>query len=250
MFDLTVVMVVGGAFLIAGAVKGVIGLGLPTVSLGLLTVALDLHTAMALLVVPSFVTNLWQSMVGGNAKAILRRLWPFLLPATLTVWLGVVALTRFNPSLLAALLGLQLILYSSVSLGGVKLAIPSRHERWAGSLIGSANGVLTGMTGSSVVPGVMFLQAIGLPRDVLIQAMGILFTGSTFALAAALQQANFFTVDHAVLSSAAVLPAIAGMVGGRWIRRGLSEQRFRTVFFVALLILGAYIIANALRRLG
>jgi uncharacterized protein len=248
-FDLTTVLVVGGAFLLAGAVKGVIGLGLPTVSLGLLTVAFDLQTAMVLLIVPSFVTNLWQSVVGGNAKAILHRLWPFLLMATVTVWIGVLALTRVNPSLLTALLGAQLVTYSLMSLGGVKLTVPVRYEGWAGSLIGTANGVLTGMTGSSVVPGVMFLQAIGLPRDVLIQAMGILFAASTLALGAALQQANFLTVDHGILSSAAVLPAIAGMLCGQWIRKGLSEQRFRTVFFVALLVLGVYLIANAVRML-
>jgi uncharacterized membrane protein YfcA len=249
LFDSTTVVVVSGAFFIAGAVKGVIGLGLPMVSLGLLTVALDLQTAMALLVVPSFVTNLWQSVVGGNAKVILSRLWPFLVTATVTVWIGVAALTRLNPSLLAALLGAQLVTYSLVSLRGIRLTIPNRHEGWAGLLIGSANGVLTGMTGSSVVPGVMFLQAIGLPRDVLIQAMGMLFAASTLALAAALQQANFLTVDHGILSSGAVLPAIAGMIGGRWIRKGLTEQRFRTVFFIALLMLGFYIITNAIRML-
>lgn len=249
LFDLTTVIVVSGAFLIAGAVKGVIGLGLPTVSLGLLTAALDLQTAMALLVVPSFVTNLWQSVAGGNAKLILRRLWPFLVMATATVWIGVAALARLNPSLLTALLGAQLVTYSLASLGGIRLAIPIRHEGWTGLLVGSANGVLTGMTGSSVVPGVMFLQAIGLPRDLLIQSMGILFAASTLALAAALQQANFLTVEHGILSSAAVLPAIAGMIGGRWIRKGLTEQRFRTVFFVALLVLGAYLIANAIRML-
>ena len=249
MFESTTLIVVGGAFLFAGAVKGVIGLGLPTVSLGLLAVALDLQTAMALLLVPSFVTNLWQSVVGGNAKLILHRLWPFLLTATVTVWIGVAALTRLNPSLLTALLGAQLVVYSLASLGGMKLAIPIRHEGWAGSLVGSANGVLTGMTGSSVVPGVMFLQAIGLPRDVLIQAMGILFTASTLALAAALQRANVLTVDHAILSGAAVLPAIAGMIAGRSIRKGLTEQRFRTVFFIGLLLLGAYLIANAIRML-
>jgi uncharacterized membrane protein YfcA len=169
--------------------------------------------------------------------------------ATVTVWIGVAALTRLNPSLLAALLGAQLVIYSLVSLRGIRLTIPIRHEGWAGPLIGSANGVLTGMTGSSVVPGVMFLQAIGLPRDVLIQAMGMLFAASTLALAAALQQANFLTVDHGILSSGAVLPAIAGMIGGRWIRKGLTEQRFRTVFFIALLMLGVYIIANAIRML-
>lgn len=246
---MTTVLVVSGAFFLAGTVKGVIGLGLPPVSLGLLTVALDLQTAMALLLVPAFVTNFWQSVVGGNAKVILYRLWPFLLMATVTVWIGVAALTRLNPSLPTALLGALLVTYSLVSLGGIRLTIPTRHEGWAGSLIGSANGVLTGMTGSSVVPGVMFLQAIGLPRDVLVQAMGMLFAASALALAAALQQANFLTVDHGVLSSAAVLPAIAGMIAGRWIRNGIAEQRFRTVFFITLLVLGTYIIANAVRML-
>jgi uncharacterized membrane protein YfcA len=249
LFDLTTVLVVTGAFLIAGVVKGVIGLGLPMVSLGLMTVALDLQTAMALLVVPSFVANLWQSVVGGNTKTIVHRLWPFLATATVTVWIGVAALARLDTSLLTALLGAQLVTYSLASLHGIRLTIPPRHERWSGPLVGSVNGVLTGMTGSSVVPGVMFLQAIGLPRDVLIQAMGILFAASTLALAAALRQANLLTADHAVLSSAAVLPAIAGMIAGRWVRKGLSEQRFRTVFFIALLALGAYLIANAIRIL-
>jgi uncharacterized membrane protein YfcA len=250
LFDLTTVIAVVGTFFIAGAVKGVIGLGLPTVSLALLTVALDLQTAMALLLVPSFVTNLWQSFVGGNAKVILHRLWPFLVMATVTVWIGVSALTRLNPLLLTALLGVLLVTYSMVNLGGIRVTIPTRYEVWAGPLIGSANGVLTGMTGSFVVPGVMFLQAIGLPRDVLIQAMGMLFTASTLALAVALQRADFLTVDHGVLSATAVLPAVVGMIGGQRIRKSLSEQRFRAVFFVALLVLGAYIIVNALRKLG
>jgi uncharacterized membrane protein YfcA len=244
---LATLLVVFAAFLIAGAVKGVIGLGLPTVSLALLTVGLDLPRAMALLLVPSFITNLWQSVVGGNAKLILRRLWPFFVMATVTVWIGVAALMRLNPSLLTALLGALLVTYSVVNLGGIRLTIPIRSETWVGPLIGSANGVLTGMTGSFVVPGVMFLQAIGLSKDVLIQAMGMLFAASTLALAAAMQQANLLTIKHSVLSVAAVLPAIVGMIAGQSLRQSLSEERFRTVFFIALLMLGAYIIANALR---
>lgn len=246
MFDAATFAAVTGAFVLAGTVKGVIGLGLPTVSLALLTVAFDLPSAMALLLVPSFVTNLWQSLVGGNARTILLRLWPFLVMATVTVWIGAAALTRVDLALLTALLGMLLVAYSSVNLFGLRLTIPTRHEAWAGALIGSANGVLTGMTGSFVVPGVMYLQAIGLSRDLLIQAMGMLFTVSTVALAAALRQADFLTVEHGLLSFAAVLPAIAGMVFGQRIRRNLSEQVFRKVFFIALLVLGLYIIANAL----
>ena len=245
MFDAATIFAIVGTFLIAGTVKGVIGLGLPTLSVALLTVAIDLSSAMALLLVPSFVTNLWQAMVGGNGRVILIRLWPFFLMATVTVWLGATALTRVDLSLLSALLGGLLVVYSTVNLGGLRFTIAPRHEVWVGPLVGSANGILTGMTGSFVVPGVMFLQAIGLSRDVLIQAMGILFTVSTLALAFALQGNELLTTEHGTLSLAALLPAIVGMAVGQRIRQSLSEQLFRRIFFVSLLALGAYIIISA-----
>ncbi|UCG11961.1 MAG: sulfite exporter TauE/SafE family protein [Deltaproteobacteria bacterium] len=245
MLDAATVFAIVGTFLIAGTCKGVIGLGLPTVSLALLTVAIDLPSAMALLLVPSFVTNLWQAMLGGNGRVILIRLWPFLLTATVTVWIGATALTRVDLSLLSALLGALLVAYSTVNLGGLRFSIETRHEVWVGPLAGSANGILAGMTGSFVVPGVMFLQAIGLSRDALIQAMGMLFTVSTLALAFGLQQNDFLTVEHGTLSLLALLPAIVGMVFGQRIRQSLSEQLFRKVFFISLLALGAYIITSA-----
>lgn len=247
MFEPFTILAIAGIFALAGAVKGVIGLGLPTVSLALLTTLLDLPLAMVLLLVPSFVTNFWQAGTGGNAKVILLRLWPFLVMATGTVWLGATALTRVDLDLLSALLGGLLVVYSAVSLAGLRFTIAVRQEAWAGPLLGAANGILTGMTGSFVVPGVLFLQAIGLSRDMLIQAMGMLFTVSTLALALALQGNNFLTMELGAVSAAALLPAIGGMMFGQKIRQKLSEQLFRRVFFVSLLLLGAYIIISALQ---
>ena len=245
MFDALTILAIAGTFLVAGTIKGVIGLGLPTVSLALLTVAIDLPHAMALLLVPSFITNLWQAVVGGGGKAILLRLWPFLLMATATVWLGAAALTRVDLSLLSALLGVLLVAYSTVNLAGLRFTITTRQEVWIGPLVGSVNGVLTGMTGSFVVPGVLFLQAIGLSRDMLIQAMGMLFTASTLALAVALQGNGLLTTELGTLSASALIPAIIGMILGQRIRQSLSEQLFRRVFFISLFMLGAFIIANA-----
>ncbi|MDP6566411.1 MAG: sulfite exporter TauE/SafE family protein [Alphaproteobacteria bacterium] len=246
MLDVATMLIIAGTFLLAGTVKGVIGLGLPTVSLAVLTVAINLPHAMALLLVPSFVTNLWQAVVGGNGRAILRRLWPFLLMATVTVWLGATALTRVDLSLLSALLGLLLVVYATASLAGLHFAVSGRQEVWIGPVVGTVNGVLTGMTGSFVVPGVLYLQAIGLPRDMLIQAMGVLFTVSTLALGVALQGNNLLTAELGLVSVAAIVPALIGMVFGQKIRHRLSEGAFRRVFFVVLLLLGAYIVASAL----
>ena len=250
MIDSQTLIIVAMTFLLAGTVKGVIGLGLPSVSLGILTAAIDLPTAMALLLVPSFVTNFWQGAVGGKAREILARTWPFLLTASITIPLGALALSRLNLISLSALLGILLVLYSSFSLAGIRLSLAPRQETWSGPLFGAANGILTGMTGSFVVPGVMYLQAIGLPRDTLVQAMGILFTLSTLMLGIALGRSSLLTAELGWVSLMAVVPAIAGMVLGQQLRKLLSEQAFRRVFFLSLLVLGAYIVATAVSRLG
>ena len=50
--------------LVAGTVKGVVGLGLPTITLALLTATLGLKDAMAILLIPSIVTNVFQMEIG------------------------------------------------------------------------------------------------------------------------------------------------------------------------------------------
>ena len=246
MSDPASLLLIGLVFLLAGVVKGVIGLGLPTVSLGLLTATLGLPTAMALLLLPSFVTNVWQALIGGHAMVVLGRIWPFLLMATATVWIGALALSRLDGALLSALLGALLAIYAAIGLAGIRLRIEAGREGWAGPLLGAVNGVLTGMTGSFVVPGVMFLQAIGLPRDQLVQAMGMLFTLSTVALAVALQGQDMLPRQLALVSAAAVVPALIGMVVGQRIRGRMPETAFRRAFLIGIGILGIIIIARAL----
>ena len=245
MLDPLAVAAIAVTFLLAGTVKGVIGLGLPTVSLGLLSMVLDLPTAMALMIVPSLATNVWQAVAGGHGRRILGRIWPFLCAAAGTVWIGASALTRVDLAFLSGLLGALLMAYSALSLAGFSVSIPPRREAWAGPLFGAVNGILTGMTGASLVPGVIFLQGIGLTRDLLVQALGMLFLASTIALAIALHGNSLLTAQLGAVSAAAVIPAALGMLAGQRIRRGLPENRFRRAFFIAVFLLGAGIIAKA-----
>ena len=180
----------------------------------------------------------------GGALVIVKRLWPFLLMATLTIWIGAFALTRVDLFWLSILLGMLLIIYSLVNLAGFRPTIPARHEIWTGAVAGVANGLLTGMTGSFVVPGVLYLQAISLPRDTLVQAMGILFTLSTIALSVALAHNGWLSGRLGLMSIAAVMPAMAGMLVGQRIRKSLSENLFRKIFYISLLMLGLYIVIN------
>ena len=132
MFDLPALLVIVATFLLAGFAKGVVGFGLPTVALALLTVTLGLPQAMALMLVPAFVTNVWQAVAGGGALQVFRRIWPFLLAAGATIFIGAQALTRIEVRWLSALLGLILVVYALVSLAGLRLSLTSRQAVWAG----------------------------------------------------------------------------------------------------------------------
>jgi len=246
MYELSTLIIICATFLLAGMVKGVIGLGLPTVILAFLTVTLSLPEAMGLLLLPSLMTNVWQALVGGHAKEVIRRIWLFLLMATLTIGLGAQVLKMLDVSWLSALLGLLIMAYGLINLFGVRITVSDNKEKWAGPLFGVVNGVLTGMTGSFVVLGVMYLQAIGLTRNQLIQAMGMLFSLSSVALGIALQGTGLLNVEILQGSAIGLVPAIVGMVLGQKLRMSLSEIMFKRVFFVSLLVLGVYIMFNAL----
>ena len=240
------IAVISAVLLLAGFVKGVVGLGLPTVSLGLLTAFFGLKAAIALMLVPSFATNVVQGVIGGALGEILRRLWFLLAIACIAIWLSSALLAGADTAILSAVLGLSLCLYGGLSLMRPQVPVPGRKEIWLSPLIGAINGGLTGITGSFVVPGVLYLQALGWPRDVFVQAMGVLFTVSTVALAAAMSGRGLLPAELGLLSLVGLVPAFLGMYIGLKVRKRLSEDRFRQVFFISVAVLGLYIIVRSL----
>jgi len=241
----TLILVIG-TFLLAGTVKGVIGMALPTVSLGVLAATMGLKEAIVLMLVPSFVTNVWQGVVGGHLAMLMRRLWSVLAAMCVGIWFATAALKMQDTSWLAALLGITLAIYGVIGLRTPHMPAPGRREPWMGPVMGGATGVLAGLTGSTVLPVVPYLQSLGLNRDALIQGMGICFSTAALGIAIALGGRNLFPPDLGLLSAIGVIPALIGMALGQKLRRGLSEQRFKQVFFVSVIALGAYITARAL----
>lgn len=237
--------IVIAVFLVAGMVKGVVGMGLPTVSLGLLALAFGPKEAIALMLVPSLMTNIWQGAVGGGLIVLLKRLWSLLAMVCLGVWFGAGMLAGADAALVSGGLGLILCVYAGISLFTPQMSSPGLRETWLSPLMGGVNGILTGLTGTFVVPGVPYLQVLGLDRIALVQAMGILFTVSTIALAVSLTGHNLLPRELGLLSAIGLVPALIGMMGGQWIRHRLSESLFRTILYWSLAALGAYLAARS-----
>jgi uncharacterized membrane protein YfcA len=228
-------------FILAGTVKGVVGLGLPTVAVGLLGIVMAPREAAALLVVPSLVTNIWQLAAGPGVVPLVRRLWPMLTGICAGTLVGSALLPPMGSRYGAAFLGGALVLYAISGLTAFTLHVAPRAEPVAGPLTGIATGVITAATGVFVIPAVPYLGGLKLERDALIQALGLAFTASTCALAVSLMADGAMPLHAAGTSLVAVVPALVGMWFGQHIRARIRPAVFRRCFFVGLLGLGLHL---------
>jgi len=232
---------IAGAFLLAGLVKGVIGLGLPTVSIGLLGLLMTPAQAAAILVVPSLVTNIWQAVVGGGLLALVRRLWPLLAGICIGTALGVIILPHDDNGRATVWLGLALAVYAALGLVKVEFSVPRHAETWLGLLMGAATGAITVATGIFVMPGTPYIQSMEFDRGRLVQALGLSFTVSTITLAAALAHTGHVQTSLAWPSIVALVAALVGMGLGQLTRGKIKAETFRLCFFVGLMLLGLHL---------
>lgn len=231
-------------FLMAGAVKGVIGLGLPTVAMGLLGLAMPPAQAAALLIVPSTLTNLWQLASGGHLRTLLVRLWPLLAMTFIGTLLGSAWLGIDSGPWAVHALGAALLVYALYGLAGPGFSLATSRERWLGPICGLITGVVTAATGVFVMPAVPYLQSLGLCREQMIQALGLSFTVSTLALAIGLAGQDALGGQALSASLLMLAPALLGMLAGQWLRQRISPVLFKRCFFIGLAMLGGHLLLN------
>jgi uncharacterized protein len=232
-------------FIIGGLVKGVVGIGLPTVVIGVLSLVMSPAQAASLQVVPTLVTNVWQAGVGGGLVALLRRLWPMWLGICVGAWQGTGLLTGSADRATTAL-GAALVVYALLGLSARRFSVPSRAEPWLSPVVGALTGLMTAATGVYVIPSVPYLQALQLQKDDLVQALGLSFTVSTLALTASLAHEGALQMSLAWGSLLALAPALGGMFLGQLLRAWVRPEVFQFCFFLGLLALGGHLAMRAL----
>ena len=245
-FSLASLALVAAVFVTAGFVKGVIGFGLPTISMGILGALIAPDMAAAILIVPTFLTNVWQAFVGRHTLAVLRRIWPMLAGVFLGTLATAGVITGADPRVAAGLIGTMLIIYAVLGLSGVRFRVPRRSEIVAGPVVGLMTGLINGATAIFVLPGAPYLQASELDKDELIQALG--FVGLVAPVALALGFGLNRSVDIGLWPAVliALVAAIAGMAAGQVVRGRLTVSVFQRWVLVGLAALGAVMLLRVL----
>jgi uncharacterized protein len=244
-----ILIFIAAALLLAGFIKGALGLGLPTVSVGLLAVAMPPGRALAIVIVPAVITNIWQTFVGPYLRDITRRLWPLMVGTTVGICLNAAALSHPSTRYGNIALGLLLVIYAVVGLSKFAFTVARPHEKWVGGIVGLITGLISAATGVQVIPSVPYMQAIGLEKDELVQALGVFFTVATVTLAFNLTSSGLLSTATALPGAVAMACAFIGMFIGQAVRSRLAAEAFRRVFLIAMILLGIYLAGSAMVEL-
>jgi uncharacterized membrane protein YfcA len=243
-------ILIAAAFLLAGFIKGVIGMGLPTVAMGLLAVTMPPSRALAIVIVPAIITNIWQTFVGPYLRDIIRRLWPLMAGTVIGIWLNAGMLTGPYARYGTIVLGVLLVIYAMIGLSKLGFSVARSDEKWIGGIVGLITGVVSAATGVQVIPSMPFMQAIGMEKDELVQALGVFFTVATLALAFNLTSAGLLSASTAVPGAVAMAAAFAGMFIGQAVRSRMQPEAFRRWFLRAMILLGLYLVGSAIYNLS
>lgn len=245
MTDLSTLLIIStAALLIAGTVKGAIGIGLPTTSIGLMTLAIDPRTAIALVLVPMIVSNAWQVYRSGEIRAAFLRYLPFSIALMAGVWVTVRLTSDAPDRVLFAVLGVAILIFVAVNVTRFAPGIPDKADRPAQVGFGLIAGVMGGLTSVWAPPAAVYLAARQTQKDEFVRASGLLIFLGSLPLALGYLREGFVSTPLLLVSVGLLVPTILGFTLGEKLRRRLSEEGFRRILLGLFFLMGL----NLLRR--
>lgn len=238
--------VIAIAFIVAGIAKGSVGMGMPPIAIGIMSFAVPVESAIALMIFPTMVTNIWQAIYGGGFRPLMRRFGTMAFTAMAGI-LGVGLLfTSLGSPKASGWLGVILVIYAVLALTAWRPHMPRRHEWWANPFMGLVSGCVAGTTGVAAVPFIPYMQSLEMEANELVQALGIMFLFITGMLGISVALHGAFHLATGIGSVVALAPTMLGVWLGQNARRRMSPQTFRRIFLVGMAGLGLQLASGLL----
>jgi len=228
----------------AGIVKGGTGLGYSSCAIPFLVPALGLHAAMVVVLAPAIATNLGVALAAGHFSETCRRFYLFYLATLPGIGCGVLILSISEQAFAVRALGIMVLVYAMFALARPNLMLPPQVAAWLQGPAGFANGIVTGLTGSQVMPLLPYMMSLDLDPDRLVQAINLSVLVSSLVLAAALTFSGAVDPNWLAASLAAIVPAMLGVQLGTALRRFVSVERFRSIMLLVLMMMGLLLLVR------
>ena len=235
------------AFL-AGMVKGVTGFAMPMVLISGLGSFLPAELALAGLILPTLVTNLWQAARQGLRAAFLsaKRHWRYVTIALVCLAISAQVVTHLPQGTLFLVLGIPVTGFAALQLAGWRPSIDPENHRKAELGIGAFAGTLGGLSGIWGPPTVMYLTAMNTPKEEHVWVQGVVYGSGAIALFLAHLNSGVLNAEGLTLSAMLIVPGCLGLAVGFAILDRMDQERFRWAILIVLIVAGLNLIRRGL----
>ncbi len=234
--------------LFAGLVKGVTGFAMPMILISGMGSFLSPEVALAGLILPTLVTNVWQAVRQGFSAAwrSVQLHWRYLAVVLICLAISAQFVTSIPAATLFLVLGLPVTLFAVLQLIGWRPRIDPERRRTAEFGVGAFAGTLGGLSGVWGPPTVLYLTAMDVPKVEHVRVQGVVYGAGSIALALAHLNSGILDAAGFKFSAILILPAIVGMAIGFAIQDRLDQERFRWVILLVLAVAGLNLIRRGL----
>jgi uncharacterized protein len=239
-----ILFAISGLFF-AGIIEGATGIGYSSCALPFLAAALDLKSAIVLLVVPAMASNIAVLFTTGSLAKALKRFWPLYLSTLPGILSGTALLMLVDKRVPTQILGAIIAAYSIQAWLKPAFVLQPKIAHAAQVPVGLLNGLLTGLTGSQVMPLMPYMVSLKLDAGLFVQAVNIAVVIASVFLGFGLWLAGTMSALDFGLSILAVAPALTGVQLGNWARQHIPAAHFRTIVLAVLLIIGISLLVRA-----
>lgn len=233
-------------YLMAGIIKGTVGIGLPTAAIGILSQFTEPRMAISLVVFPILISNAWQVFREGNIVETFVTYWRLALSLMLVLIMTTFITASIDTETLMLILGVVIFLFAASSLLVKPKPFPERFDRAAQIFAGTTAGILGGLTAIWAPPIIIYLMSRGVEKNDFVRVTGVLLLAGGISLCIGFWQAGLLTSSNALFSLGLVIPTLLGFSLGEILRRRLNSQRFRTLVLMVFLVMGLNLIRKAI----
>lgn len=246
--DPAILIAATAVMLLGGFVKGAIGFALPMVVIGGIGSFLPATETVAIAVLPTLFSNLWQTLRQGIGAAALtlRQFWKLNLLLALTIGLAAQLVTVIPSAGLFMFLGALVSTAAGLQLAGWRPTAPKAPGVRAlmEIAVGFFAGICGGLSGVWGPPVLLYVISLRASKTDQIRILGLpLLIGSIVMFPAHIRSGILDSVTLP-FSLAMCLPVAFGMIIGQRYQGRMDQALFRKVTLTVLCIAGL----NLLRR--
>ena len=232
--------------LIAGTVKGIAGLGLPTIAVSLLVFFFDAHQSLGLIVLPLLFSNMLQAWQSGQFRWVFSNFWPYLVAIALTIFIASSFANQINERIIYLLIAIGVFLFLISQKKLPKINFSGKHHIFMAGLAGTLAGILGGLTTVWGPPTIIYLRMLGLDKEKFVRATGWMFLIGSVPLTAGYAMGGILTMELIPAGLVGSVMAMSGVVLGKHYRSRISEKHFVLVIDVILGLMAINLLRKSL----